>query len=278
MPQLTLNGAELNYELAGAGAPAFLFVHGGCCALQDWAGQVAALQGGFTVAALDLRGHGGSSAGAGPLGVEQWAEDVNAAIDTLELAPVVLTGHSLGARIAAEAAWRRPDQTAALVLLDASRTVGGFARTEALAEDAAGPADGSLQEILDRTVGPYAAEDVRRHVLATMSAAAPSTMQAAVRALADWDRRRADLVFAGLDAGLPILAIQSTYHDSLTPRRSLRPGEESTPFLEFLRDVRPDAAVRILPETGHFSMLERPETVTELIKEFGLAAWRGRGA
>lgn len=267
MPRLTLNGAELNYELAGAGAPAFLFVHGGCCALQDWARQVETLRRDFTVAALDLRGHG-RSAGSGELGVEPWAADVNAFVDALALGPVVLTGHSLGARVAAEAAWRRPDQLAALVLLDASRTVGGYARSEPLPEAAAA----SLPEILDRTVGSYASEGVRRHVIATMSAAPPGVMQAAVQALADWDSRRAEAVFAGLDPALPVLAIQSTYHDSFTPRRSLGPGEQSTPFLDFLREVRPTAEIQILPDTGHFSMLERPETVSALIRDFGLAA------
>jgi pimeloyl-ACP methyl ester carboxylesterase len=131
----------------------------------------------------------------------------------------------------------------------------------------------SLAAIIDRTVGEHAGRAVRDQVLATMSAAPAATLEAAVQALADWDGARADLVYAGLPADLPVLAIQSTYHDRFAPRRSLSREDETTPFLDFLRAARPNLAVQVLPRTGHFSMLERPETVTALIREFGLAAW-----
>jgi pimeloyl-ACP methyl ester carboxylesterase len=42
----------------------------------------------------------------------------------------------------------------------------------------------------------------------------------------------------------------------------------TTPYLDFLRGVRPGLDVVILPEAGHFSMLERPATVTRLIRDF----------
>jgi pimeloyl-ACP methyl ester carboxylesterase len=275
MPVLALNGADIHYQLVGHGRPAFVFVHGGCCALGDWANQLSALGEEFTALAMDLRGHGLSGGEDRDLNIGQWAADVNALIDALELGPAVVAGHSLGSRIAAEAAWRRPDNACALVLLDASRTVGGLAATapsKAPAEDT--PQDTSLTTILDRTIGPYADGAVRRQVIDTMSSARPAVMSAAVRALQDWDRERADMVLAQLPAALPILAIQSTYHDRFTARRSLMSADETTPYLDFLRTVRPGVAVQILPDTGHFSMLERGDIVTSLIKEFGLAAWR----
>jgi pimeloyl-ACP methyl ester carboxylesterase len=279
MPTFALNGADIHYELLGRGRPAFVFVHGGCCALGDWANQLNALGGEFTALAMDLRGHGRSNADDRDLNVGRWAADVNALIDALELGPAVLTGHSLGSRIAAEAAWRRPDNVTALVLLDGSRTVGGLAATTPPEAPADGPPqDPSLAAILDRTVGPHAGPAVRRHVIKTMSAASPAVMEAAVEALQDWDRERANLVFAELPADLPVLAIQSTYHDRFTPRRSLRSADETTPYLDFLRAILPKVAVRVLPDTGHFSMLEKGEVVTALVREFGLAAWRARAA
>lgn len=273
MPSLALNGAEICYELVGIGRPAFVFVHGGCCALGDWTSQLASLGRDFTALAMDLRGHGRSGGDARDLHIGRWAADVNALIDALDLGPAVIVGHSLGSRIAAEAALRRPDNACALVLLDASRTVGGLAAAEPLEEPAdAAQQDASLAAILDRTVGPHASPAVRRHVVDTMSSASPATMSAAVKALQDWDSERADLVFAQLPASLPILAIQSTYHDQFTPRRPLLDADETTPFLDFLRTVRPGVTVRVLPNTGHFSMLEQADVVTSLIEAFGLAA------
>ncbi len=272
MPQRAVNGVSLHYEIAGQGNPAFVLIHGGCCAASDWRQQMAALSSEFTVLALDLRGHAGSTGADTALTVPQWAADVNALIDALDVGPAVLVGHSLGTRIAAEAAWQRPDNAAALVLLDGSRTIGGLAATEPQAGAVeTADTDMSLAAILDRTVGPYATVAVRAQVIRTMSAAPEAVMAAAVRALEDWDRARADIVFPALPADLPVVAVQSTYHDRFVPRRSFGQPQETSPYLDGLRAAIPGLAIRILTETGHFSMMERVEDVAAILREVGRA-------
>jgi pimeloyl-ACP methyl ester carboxylesterase len=268
MPQLTINDAQLHYHLAGSGRPAFVLIHGGCCAASDWTKQFAALAQECTVLAMDLRGHGASGGDEGPLTVTQWASDVNALIATLEIGPAVFVGHSLGTRIVAEAVAQRAAGALGVVLLDGSRTVGGLAATapqpgfaEAQGQD--------IATILDRTVGPHADAATREHVVQTMSSPPEAVMWAAARALADWDSARADIAFASLPQDLPVLAIQSSYHDAFTPRRYFAQAEASSPYLDWLRSVVPLLTTVVLPETGHFSMLERPETITELIRDFG---------
>lgn len=276
MPRLTIDGTELSYQLAGSGRPAFVLIHGGCCALSDWRAQIDGLSHDSTVLAMDLRGHGGSTGAEGELNVPRWAADVNALVEALELGPAVIVGHSLGSRIAAEAVAQRPGNTAALVLLDGSRVTGGLAATEpqpAFAEAQGG--DMSLAAILDRTVGPYADAATREQVVRTMSSPPEAVMWAAAKALEEWDRERADVVFGSVPDRLPVLAIQSTYHDNFTPRRSFQSDGESSPYLDHLRKALPRLEVKVLPETGHFSMMERPEEVTTMLREFGLAAMRG---
>jgi pimeloyl-ACP methyl ester carboxylesterase len=273
MPRIAIDGAELNYELAGSGRPAFVLVHGGCCALSDWREQIDRLGREFTVLAMDLRGHGGSTSADGMLTVPQWAADVNALIEALDIGPAAIVGHSLGSRIAAEAISQRPENATALVLLDGSRVTGGLAATEpqpGFAEARSG--DMSLAAILSRTVGPHADDETRKQVVRTMSSPPEAVMWAAVKALEEWDRERADAAFASLPTSLPVLAIQSTYHDNFTPRRCFDSDRESSPYLDWLRTALPRLAAKILPRTGHFSMMERPEEVTAAIRELGLAA------
>ena len=48
--------------------------------------------------------------------------------------------------------------------------------------------------------------------------------------IAQWDINRTEPVLSSLPAPLPLLAIQSIYHDRDTPGSSLRSHEKSTPF------------------------------------------------
>jgi pimeloyl-ACP methyl ester carboxylesterase len=83
---------------------------------------------------------------------------------------------------------------------------------------------------------------------------------------------RADAALAELKKDLPILVVQSTYHDRFTPRYSLESDGQRTPFLDYIAAARPAAAIKTLTGAGHFSMLERSDEVTALIEQFGTAA------
>lgn len=265
MPYLELPDAVIYYEVTGVGRPALVLIHGGGCDHRDWHAQIEQLGTDFTVLALDLRGHGRSSGAIEDCPVERWAADVNALIEALGIGPAVIVGHSLASRVAAEAAWQQPANAAALVLVDGSRSVGGLAASAPLADAPSAIGDESLVAIIDATIGPYADDATRRHIMETMSAAPRDLLQQTVAAYTDWDRERADIVFDQLPANLPVLAVQSTYHDSLTPRRSLS-SSDTSPYLEFLKRALPQLDVKVLPQTGHFAMMEKSGEVNALIR------------
>jgi pimeloyl-ACP methyl ester carboxylesterase len=67
---------------------------------------------------LDLAGHGESAAGRDAWTIEAFAGDVVAVVEALDLARVVLVGHSMGGPVALEAARRLPGRIIGIVGVD----------------------------------------------------------------------------------------------------------------------------------------------------------------
>ena len=84
MPLFHVDGIDLYYETAGAGAP-LLLLHGLGSSSADWALQVPAFAERYTVIAVDLRGHGRSPYAPLRYRVEQLAEDVAALLAHLAI-------------------------------------------------------------------------------------------------------------------------------------------------------------------------------------------------
>src|SRR5689334_22015438 len=110
------------YELSGDGSPSLVFVHGFACDHMDWTAQVEALSERHRVVTCDLRGHGYTPGWPQDCSIETYGADVSELVEVLRLAPAVLVGHSMGCRIALEAARQRPGAAAGLVLIDGSFT------------------------------------------------------------------------------------------------------------------------------------------------------------
>ena len=114
----------LRVEVTGDG-PTVLCVSGWPELASSWRHQVAHLSaGGYRVAALDVRGYGGSSV---PPEVERYtlrelAGDVAAVAAALDDGPVVLVGHDWGGPIVWNAAIRHPDRVRAVAGLSVPYT------------------------------------------------------------------------------------------------------------------------------------------------------------
>ena len=114
----------LRVEVTGGG-PTVVCVSGWPELASSWRPQVEHLAGnGYRVAALDVRGYGGSSA---PPEIERYtlrelAGDVAAVAAALDDGPVVLVGHDWGAPIVWNAAIRHPDRVRAVAGLSVPYT------------------------------------------------------------------------------------------------------------------------------------------------------------
>lgn len=241
-----------------------MFVHGFACAHQDWRFQIDEFRKRHEVVACDLRGHGATPGRADECSIEHYGGDVAALLANLELAPAVLVGHSMGCRVVLEANRLAPERVAGIVLVDGSRIASGD-------PDAA---EAAARAAIAR--GGYAAfaEDLFRQMFLRPSPQADAIVERALRTSAGFGAelwvRMARWSAAMLDPALdavraPLLAIQSTRLDAAMRRVPMRPGDTS-PWLESLKDR--GARVEIVPDTGHFTMLEAPDTVNALIGAF----------
>ena len=117
---IQLNGTRLHYlEWGETTQPALVLLHGGAAHAHWWDHLAPIFSRNYRVIALDLRGHG-DSAWAIPVAyeIDDYVADVAALIDTLELAPFMLLGHSLGGFIAPAYAIARPQLLRRLIVVD----------------------------------------------------------------------------------------------------------------------------------------------------------------
>jgi N-formylmaleamate deformylase len=112
------NGASLHYLRTGGDKPPVVLLHGlmlnGAC----WTPLARALEKDYDVIMPDARGHGNSSSPDNGYRYDDLAADVVGFIDSLELADLVLLGHSMGGMTAAVVASQNPKRLRGLVLAD----------------------------------------------------------------------------------------------------------------------------------------------------------------
>ena len=280
MPVLQRPAAEIAYLQAGQGTDTLLFIHGALCDHSDWREQLAFFEGTHCAVAPDLQGHGRSSAHPGLIGVEPYARDMAALIEALGLQRVWLVAHSMGCRVALRTSELAAQQVAGLVLIDGAYltpcllTERSQAEREALAQ-AARERGRALYE------GQMPAERAQRGFSQMffdprMNAERDRMIERARRLpahvarelmpdFAAWDLLHMEQTLARVK--VPVLAMLCTYMNSQHERVSLSPGM-STPWIEALQTLTPQARLVRYEGSGHFPMLERPEAVNREILDF----------
>jgi 3-oxoadipate enol-lactonase len=118
LPTFSTSGTKIHYQIEGTG-PLLLLLHSLGGNGRMWRTTVDALKPNFTVAALDARGHGRSDK-AGPITVEQFAEDTIALADELGASQFSLLGLSMGGQAVMRVAAANPERIGFSVIADTS--------------------------------------------------------------------------------------------------------------------------------------------------------------
>jgi len=168
-----VNGLRLHLQdYGGAGKPPMLCLHGSA-ANAHWFDFVA---GGFTadyhVLALDLRGHGDSAwdVSASPRYVyDDYAADLHALTEVLELRDFILAGHSMGGLVSTVYASTYPGRAKAFIMIDSSLKLSG---ERVATMNAVGSREGAsyatqeefVAKFKIRPTGTAATPDIVRHI------------------------------------------------------------------------------------------------------------------
>jgi pimeloyl-ACP methyl ester esterase len=263
MPFLTLGGATLRYDRAGAG-PAVLLIHGWLGNRTVWERQVAALRDRFTVVTVDLRGHGESSPPRSGYTIGGMAADMEQLVRAIGVPRIALVGWSMGGLIAQELARRLGDRCTALVLV--GTTPGGLT-------DAKNPhADLPLVEQMRAAVTADFRGFVRTFVPTLFKAGSEAPLVAWL--VGQCQRTPPHVAEICLESVLatdfrdklsavkaPTLVIHGR-HDAIF---KLAMGEE------LKKGIR-GAQLVVFEESGHAPNLEEPERFNEVVGEFVASA------
>ena len=115
--QLSERLGNIAYIEAGYGDPLVL-IHGVGMQSAAWTPQIEALSSGYRVIALDMPGHGKSDPLPGTPALPDYVNWLQHVLLTLNLGPVSLAGHSMGALIAGGYAVSHPEMVARVALLN----------------------------------------------------------------------------------------------------------------------------------------------------------------
>jgi len=188
-------------------------------------------------------------------------------MDALDLAPSIIVGHSMGCRIALEAAARVPDRAKALILVDGSRlgepgSTAWKGRADTLARVGypafVGGAFGQM-------FGPDFDKAKAKVIIDRAVARPPEICGPLFVDIGRYDAENMDRILDGVR--VPLLAIQTTVTRPDGKRESLAAGD-TTPYLDLLRAKVKGARIEIIPGIGHFPTLERPEATIAIMERF----------
>jgi len=127
MPYLTVNEAELYYELDGSGPPLLLLMGLGGNS-QVWAPIRRQLASRYQLIMYDMQGTGRSAKSPLPHTRDSLLNEVDALLSHLDLGRVLALGYSFGTSVILNYATRRPDRIAAISLLSGIYNVTPYVR------------------------------------------------------------------------------------------------------------------------------------------------------
>ena len=247
------DGTSIHYEVTGEGEPTLVLIHGWSCDATYWREQIAPFAASHRVVTVDLAGHGASGLERSDYTMAAFGADVVAVLAVEGIDGAVLVGHSMGGPVAVETALAAPQRVRGLIGIDNFQDLHATLTAEQIAGFA-----GAMEADFAGTVVPWvrgmfpadADSALVGQVAADMAAAPQAVGISAISHTLAW-------MGGGGVARLPLLTVSLTTIS----------GDRHPTDVEGNRALVPGFAVRLMTDTGHFPMLEKPEAFNALLAE-----------
>ncbi len=211
----------------------------------------------YRVYVLDQRGHGDSSRPVGGYAMEQFAADVLAFMDTMNIKQATIVGHCKGSFVAQHIASEAPDRVSKLVLVASGTnlrndTVRELQREIATLKDTAPVPETFARDFQASTIySPLPAEFVQ--------AVVKESVKVPVHV---WREVVAELLAP--EADVQLKKIKTPTLIVWGDKESLFPRSEQDRLVSELRN----SVFKVYPNTGHALHWERPERFAKDLQEF----------
>lgn len=252
------NGTTLAYYEAGdPKGPALVLLHGFTDNARSWSLMLPYLDPRYRIIAVDLRGHGRSSAPECCYALSDMAYDIHLLLDRLSIAKASVVGHSLGSILAQALAEHYPEQVDKVVLVSSTSTTaevskeGSWLATQIAALRA--PIDPDSAFMREWYSNPLPVDEAFLHRERAESAAVPLHVWRGVLQalqLTEFGRELPKLK-------APVLILHGS-QDSLFDA-----GAQAA-----LRKALPDAKFHAFTDAGHNLAWEHPQAAAEQINAF----------
>ncbi|MFN0101058.1 MAG: alpha/beta fold hydrolase [Bryobacteraceae bacterium] len=271
MPKAPVNGIDIHYVRRGEGRDVIL-LHGVTSSLAMWYnGIYPKLSENYRVTAYDLRGHGLS--GLTPTGYTSadMAEDLLGLLDSLKIEKATLIGHSFGGAIGLHMALLHPDRVHGVIMLDSGLACLRYLRIIADWQGWKGRPEEfqkkglSLEQFLELD----SKQDVTAVIRHGLNMPRVGGFRKGQSGMTPRLQRLLDETKLGYEFRDVAGMTEERLRTVLTPVLALY--GETSPYQKMakhLNGLLPNCRHEVLPGTGHFSAIHRPELVAPVIQEF----------
>jgi len=257
------NDAQLFYTTAGNG-PDLVLLHPTPCDHRFWLRLVESLSGKYRVILPDLRGHGQSEAGNGPITIKKLGADIVKLLDGLGIQRALFGGCSIGGYVLYELWREEPARISAMAFCcsrpQADADANRAKREEWIAKIRQRGTGEFVEAMIESLIGPTARQRSPERIAEIreiMQAVKPEAVIAVQQGLA----ARPDSVETARGIHVPCFVLAGGEDAASTPA-------DMKLLAESIRNAGYGAEYHLLRDAGHYAPWEQPQLVGRLLRRF----------